>query len=247
MRRWRSPEELAEIGLLQSRVLMVNEAHDHLRRCIRTRRVGTRMIEPAHAAGARHLAMEALTPDFAAAANRDRCLGAGDGYLAQSDLRELMTAALGLGWSLIAYDPDAPVGNPHLLPTGNQRQAGQAHNLAAAFGRLPGGSKLMVWCGWSHHFKRSLRLTDGEIQLMGSRFRHAAGVTPFCIDQCLTVRLNAAHGHEPALVKRHRRALERVGGTAGFLVGFSGGRLPRMPWAGRGVDAVILSLHNEMQ
>ena len=105
MRRWRSPEELAEIGLSQSRVLMVNEAHDHLRRCIRTRRVGARMIGPAHAAGVRHLAMEAPTPDFAAAANRDRRLGSGGSYLAQPDFRELMTAALELGWSLVATKP----------------------------------------------------------------------------------------------------------------------------------------------
>ena len=82
---------------------------------------------------------------------------------------------------------------------------------------------------------------------MGSRFRREASVTPFCIDQCLTIRLNVDNGHEPALVKRHRRTLERLGGTAGFLVGFGGVRLQQMPWAGRGVDAVILSLHNEMQ
>ena len=226
---------------------MVNEAHDHLRRCIRTRRVGARMIEPAHAAGTRHLAMEALTPDFAATANRDRRLGSGDGYLAQPELRDLMTAALEFGWSLIAYEADVPPGDPHSVPTANQRQTQQAHNLATAFGRLSADAKLMVWCGWSHHFKRSLRLPDGKVELMGSRFRHATGVTPFCIDQCLTVGLNAAHRHEPALVKRHRRALERLGGTAGFLVGFGGVRLQQMPWAGRGVDAVILSLHNEMQ
>ena len=44
MRKWRSPEELVEIGLSRSRVLMVNEAHDGLKRCIRTRNIGTRMI-----------------------------------------------------------------------------------------------------------------------------------------------------------------------------------------------------------
>ena len=108
---------------------MVNEAHDHSRRCIRTRRVGARMIEPAHAAGVRHLAMEALTPDFSTAANRDRRLGSGDGYLAQLELRELMRAALGLGWSLIAYEADAPPGDPHLLATRNHRQAQQAHKF----------------------------------------------------------------------------------------------------------------------
>ena len=60
-----------------------------MRRCIRTRRIGARVIKQAHAAGVRHLAMEALTPDFTAAANHDRCLGPADGYLAQPELREM--------------------------------------------------------------------------------------------------------------------------------------------------------------
>ena len=226
---------------------MVNEAHDFDRRCIRTRRIGTAMIAPAHAAGVRYLAMEALTPDFAEAANRDRCLGPGDSYLAQSDLRELMTAALELGWSLIAYEAVELTRDLHVLSTRNDRQAGQADKLATAFGRLSGDAKLMVWCGWSHHFKRSLRLPEGKLELMGSRFRRAARVTPFCIDQCLTVRCNVPADYESALVKRHRGTLERYGGTAGFLVGIGGERLTRLHWSGRGVDAVILSVDNEMQ
>ena len=108
--------------------------------------------------------MEALTPDFATSANRDRYLGPGGGYLAQSDLRELMTAALGLGWSLVAYEADLSPGDSHLPATGNQRQAKQAHNLTTCFARLTVSASLMVWCGWSHHFKRSLRLPDGEVE-----------------------------------------------------------------------------------
>ena len=126
MRKWRSPEELVEIGLSRSRVLMVNEAHDGLKRCIRTRNIGTRMVEPAHAAGVRHLAMEALTPDFAAAANRERRLGPGSGYLAQCDLRELMNAALEHGWSLIAYEATDIAENHWLLSARNDRQEQQA-------------------------------------------------------------------------------------------------------------------------
>ena len=130
MRKWRTPEQLVEIGLSRSRVLMVNEAHDGLKRCIRTRTIGTRMIEPAHAAGVRHLALEALTPDFAAAANRDRRLGPGTGLLAQSDLRELMSAALQLGWSLIAYETPTPAHEYRLLSGMNDREEQQARNLA---------------------------------------------------------------------------------------------------------------------
>ena len=244
MRKWRSPEELVEIGLSRSRVLMVNEAHDGLKRCIRTRNIGTRMIEPAHAAGVRHLAMEALTPDFAAAANRDRHLGPGSGYLAQSDLRDLMNAALHHGWSLIAYEAQYTADDPRLLSAQNDREEQQACSLTAALGRLPRGDKLLVWCGMSHHYKGSAWTWTGKLEFMGSRFRRASNVTPFCIDQCLTVRLNARDNWEPRCLRLHRCVLEQFGGTAGYLVGKPLGPIgrPRRP-----MDAVIESLHNELQ
>jgi len=57
---WWSVEELTRRGFAQSPVVMANEAHNGLARCIRTRAVGVRMIEAAHQAGVRDLAMEAL-------------------------------------------------------------------------------------------------------------------------------------------------------------------------------------------
>ena len=223
---------------------MVNEAHDGLKRCKRTRNIGIRMVAPAHSSGVRHLAMEALTLDFAAAANRDQCLGPGSDYLAQPDLRELMNAALEHGWSLIAYEATDLADDPLLLSTQNDREAQQARNLAAALGRVPSGDKLMVWCGWSHHYRGSARTPEGMLELMGSRFRRAAHVTPFCVDQCLAVRLNVPDDWEPRCLRRHRRVLEQFGGTAGYLVGRTLGPIgrPRRP-----VDAVIESLHNELQ
>ena len=150
---------------------MVNEGHDDLRRCTRTRDIGVRMIAPAHAAGVRHLAVEALTPDLAAAANRERRLGPGSGYMAQSDLRALMMTALEHDWSLTAY---------------------------------------------------------------------------FCIDQTVTIHLNAPDRESP-IARRHRRVLGRFGGTAGFLLGGTGLPLTPVRWVYRGVDAVIYSLHNELE
>ena len=247
MPRWRSPEELAEIGLSRSRVLMVNEAHDGLNRCVRTRDIGVRLIEPAHAAGGRHLAMEALTPDFAAAANRGRCLEAGSGYLAQADQRRLMTAALEHGWSLIAYEAEVGAGNREDAAALNDRQEQQARNLAAAFGSLSANAKLMVWCGWSHHFKRPIRSADGKLELMGSRFQRLAKSTPFCIDQCLTIRSDVPKYGEPLFVRCHRPTLEQFGGTAGYLVGLASGRVAWTEGLRRGVDAVVCSLHNQLE
>ncbi len=224
---------------------MVNEGHDGLRRCTRTRDIGVRMIAPAHTAGVRHLAMEALTPDFAAAANRERRLGPGSGCLAQSDLRALMMTALKHDWSLIAYEIDIESISPGRLPSLNERDEQQALNLAAAFNGIASRSKMMVWCGGAHHHKRSMRSHEGVYEPMGSRFRRTARVTPFCIDQTVTIRSNAPDRESPPAT-RNRRVLQRYGGTAGFLL--EEPRLPLTPvrWFYRGVDAVIYSLHNKL-
>ena len=57
---WRSVEELIGWGFAYAPVVIANEAHSGLARCIRTRDVGVRMIRAAHKAGVRRLAMEAL-------------------------------------------------------------------------------------------------------------------------------------------------------------------------------------------
>jgi hypothetical protein len=69
---WRSPEELVAIGFERSRVVMMNEAHSMLLRSVRTRELGRRILPTAHESGARHLAMEALVPDFTQTCNATR-------------------------------------------------------------------------------------------------------------------------------------------------------------------------------
>ncbi len=60
MEGWRPVEDLIGWGFAHAPVVMANEAHNGLARCIRTRDVGVRMIRAAHQAGVRRLAMEAL-------------------------------------------------------------------------------------------------------------------------------------------------------------------------------------------
>ena len=192
------------------------------------------------------MAIEALTPDYAAAANRERRLGPGSGYLAQPDLRALMMTALEHDWSLIAYEIDVERISPARLPSLNERDEQQALNLADAFSRIESHSRMMVWCGWTHHFKRSIRSHEGAYEPMGLRFLRATGITPFCIDQTVTIRLNAPDRQSP-IARRYRRVLERFGGTAGFLLGGTGLPLTPVRWGHRGVDAVICSLHNRLE
>ena len=60
MEGWCSAGELARWGFTHAPVVMANEAHDGWTHSARTRESGISIIEAAHAAGVRRLAMEAL-------------------------------------------------------------------------------------------------------------------------------------------------------------------------------------------
>ena len=90
------PEELLAIGFDRSRVVMMNEAHDALKRCVRTREVGRRVLPAAHAAGVRHLAMEALPQGIDAQSDWSYALAQFEsGYVAQPEMRQLIETSGG--------------------------------------------------------------------------------------------------------------------------------------------------------
>jgi hypothetical protein len=98
---WCSVEDLTRLGFARSPVVMANEAHNGLLRCVRTREVGIRIIHAAHEAGVRRLAMEALPSSANDAPEPIRDIPSRDaGYLAQPEMRTLIATALELGWTL---------------------------------------------------------------------------------------------------------------------------------------------------
>ena len=242
---WRSPEELVAIGFERSTVVMMNEAHSGLQRCIRTREIGRRILPAAHEAGVRHLAMEALWPyEFAEESNRTRTLPAGptEGYLGQPEMRLFIQAALDLGWRLIPYEADimALPADPMEMESVNWREEQQARNILKALEALPPGTKLLVWCGNSHHSRHV-----SEWLPMGHWFRHLSGIDHFGIDQCVTADFSSSRGTQssPGLAERFASELAALGGTAGFLteeapVSFLRDREDQ--------DAFILSTQNEL-
>src|SRR5215468_12320334 len=141
---WHSVEELTRWGFAHAPVVMANEAHDGLRRCVRTRRVGVRMVRAAHEAGVRRLAMEALPwqPDGTPGPFRD--IPEQGGYLEQPDMRTLMTAALDLGWTLWAYEAvidvraDRDPAEFATMEFTNWREREQAQNLCRVLAERPG-------------------------------------------------------------------------------------------------------------
>jgi len=139
---WCSVEELARWGFAHAPVVMANEAHNGLRRCIRTRDVGVRIIGAAHQAGVRRLAMEALPRPADGTSGPIRAIPPlPGGYLAQPDMRRLITAALELGWTLWAYEADIQPGTDRakLLTQEftNWREREQAQNLCQILHRTP--------------------------------------------------------------------------------------------------------------
>ncbi len=244
--RLQSVEDLVEVGFSRSRVVMVNEAHSGLRRCLRTRQVGLRILFRAHAAGVRHLAMEALDARFADKANRTRGVPTPwGGYLAQEDMRRLIRAALDLGWTLVPYESDyskmaALFEDTMRRADTNWREQEQAKNLTAVIDGLGHAARLLVWCGNAHLRKKPL----GNWKPMGAHFWELSGIEPFSIDQTLTVAFKKGGlSRGQPLLERFQKQLEATPGeTMGFL---------REDWKDgrdhKGYDAFIISLHNTLE
>jgi hypothetical protein len=251
---WRSPEQLVELGFARARVVMANEAHHGFERCTRTREVGRRLVVAADTLGVRHLAMEALLPGVAEAANADRRVPDGSleeiGYLAQPEMRVLVQAALDRGWTLWPYEAEPDAAPAELRDAGtmshaftNWREEQQARRLVAVLEAVRPEERLLVWCGNSHALKIGVPGVDGGDWVpMGVHFTRLAGAEAFVIDQTVTVRFPHADPGHDALVERLRPVLHAFGGTAGVLradLAAAGGGWP-------GIDALVASLDNSM-
>jgi hypothetical protein len=235
---WRSVEELICHGFDRSQVVIVNEAHDGLLRCVRTRTVGLQVLDAAHEIGVRRFAMEALNKEFAEHANELRRLPeATRGFLAQPDMRALIDHALQLGWTLFAYEADiaalsadGPDGQD--MRAINRREAEQARNLAKLSSTA---EKMLVWCGNGHLIKAPVQ----EWRPMGFVLHEEHHIDAFAVDQTRTVEWP---DRGPSVcVDGFSAQLSNHGGVAGFL-------RDEAPdgWISAGADAYVLALDNEM-
>jgi hypothetical protein len=262
---WRSPEEIVELAFQRSPVVMMNEAHSGLKRCIRTRQVGKRILPVADRAGVRHLAMEALFPAFAEHSNRTRrLLPVEHGYLSQPEMKELIQTALDLGWTLVPYEADSfkwiterhgidftEAGEAERIRRfqefqsefrtpeyTNWREEQQALNIVKALRSLPANTPLLVWCGNSHHAKEGIE----EWLPMGYQFKKHSHIDPFVIDQIRTVDFGE-NEFQIQLLNDYMDDLKKHGGTAGFLVEEAPPELSDHA----SEDAYLLSTQNELE
>jgi hypothetical protein len=240
---WCSVEDLTHWGFTRAPVVMANEAHDGLTRCIRTREIGIRMIRAAHQAGVRRLAMEALPWPADSSPGPIRAIppNAG-GYLAQPEMRRLIAAALELDWSLWPYEaviePGTDPAELVSLEFTNWREREQARNLCQLQATAL-EDPLLVWCGNSHASKHA----DSELVPMGHHFAAMSGTDPFVIDQ--TVTIDFADGSKPwvqEMLATLGDTLAAHDGTTGILRDQAPPPLDQWP----GVDAVIISTENTL-
>jgi hypothetical protein len=245
VRGWRSVEELTHWGFARAPVVMANEAHDGLARCVRTRAVGIRMIRAAHDARVRHLALEALpAPAAGAIAPVPVIPPRRSGYLAQPDLRALITAALELGWTLwpyeAAFESPAPTGPGRLtsMEFTNWREREQARNLGRVLAAT-GGERLLVWSGNGH----AARAAVGDWVPMGAHFAAQPDTSAFIVDQNVTVEFGGrAQPWVAELLAGLADVLAAHGGTAGILSEHA----PDVLRDGAATDAVIISTDNAL-
>lgn len=266
---WRSPEELVALGFTRAPVVLMNEAHNGLARCIRTREVGRRILPVAHALGVRHVAMEALDPSFATAANHARALPQlprQGGYLDQPEMRTLIQTALDLGWTLHCYEADLGTwlearhgyaierrdGEPVIKPDWIERHRRELVSQEYTNWREEQQARNLLAVRDAIEPEARLLVWCGNGHLLcGDRGGWAPmgahlirrGCPVFAIDQTVTV----AFGPDPLrrrarLVNRHAAALAAHGGTAGLLQE----ELPAGERLMPDVDAVILSTENEL-
>jgi hypothetical protein len=264
---WRSPEEIVEIGFQRASVVMMNEAHDGWKRCIRTRQIGQRILPVAHQAGVQHLAMEALFPAFAEKCNITRSIPHQDeGYLAQPEMKDFIQSALDLGWTLIPYEADQfkwlsarhgiDFTNPDnlneryqgfqseftTLEFTNWREEQQALNLISALQALPADTRMLVWCGNGHNSKAAL----SEWSPMGYCFQQRSRINQFVIDQIRTVKFDSWDNQlETELIMQFSDELTKQGGTAGFLIEEVPSILAH--YHDLGTDAFLFSTQNELE
>ena len=241
---WCSVEELTQWGFAHAPVLMANEAHNGMKRCVRTRVVGSRMVRAAHEAGVRRLAMEALPwrPGGEPGPIRE-IPPAGGGYLDQPDMRTLMTTALDLGWTLWAYDaiieakPGQDPAEFLTMEFTNWREREQAQNLCRVLAAAP-GEPLLVWTGNSHASKEPAE----DWIPMGCHFPGLSGTEPFVVDQTVTVEFgHGASDWHRELIDSLSDTLAAHDGTAGILCAQAPESLACWP-----ADAVIVSADNAL-
>lgn len=234
---WQTPKSIIKLGFEHSRVVMMNEAHHYLQRCVRTRKVGKDIILQAHNLGVRYLAMEVLTKADVLINQTHRVTSIDNEMLMQPDMRDMVQMAVDLGWQIMAYDSDtrdylhshnlnayetySPQEWQEIVCTNvfwEWRELTAGQTLADQFLQLSDDQKLLVWVGWQHHSRNPIVMFEEAKQItMGCVFEELTKVNYFSIDQTTTILDDPDLEQWRQYAEKHAKVLTSLGGTAGFM------------------------------
>ncbi len=170
-----------------TRIVIVNEAHDRPHHREFTRRLATRLAP----LGYTHLAVEAFDPgtftnDAIPYARTD--FGT---YVNEPVFGGLVRTAKELGLVLVAYDSGISEAEAALEPVEHVRlrEERQASRLAEVIAGLPGSGRILIHVGYSHAAEVPIGGYGGnQIEWMAARLKRRTGYDPLTIDQtdCLS-------------------------------------------------------------
>ena len=166
----------------ETRIVIINEAHDRPHHRDFTRRVAT-WIAPL---GYTHFAAEAFEPDTLINDESPYARTNFGNYVNEPAFGSLVRTARELGLVLVAYD--ANVGDSEreldLVDAINRREERQASRLAEILAEMPESERILIHAGYTHAAEVPIRGPDGNpLDWMAARLKRRTGIDPLTIDQ----------------------------------------------------------------
>ena len=182
-------DELSTIAdhAADTRIVIVNEAHDRPHHREFTRRLAIRLAT----LGYTHFAAEALDPDTITHDAVPYARTNFGTYINEPVFGSLVRAAKELGLVLVAYDSGISDAEAALEPVEHVRlrEERQASRLAEVIVDLPESERILIHVGYSHAAEVPIGGVGGNhIEWMAARLKQRTGIDPLTIDQtdCLS-------------------------------------------------------------
>ena len=166
----------------ETRIVIVNEAHDRPHHREFTRRLAIR-IAPL---GYTHFAVEAFFPDTLANDAIPYARTNWGRYVNEPVFGSLVRTAKDLDLTLVAYDSSLSDAEAALEPVERVklRDERQALRLAEVIADLPESDRILIHVGYSHAAEVPIRGCDGNpLEWMAARLKRHTGLDPLTIDQ----------------------------------------------------------------
>lgn len=185
----RNPDVLNVISDLaaNTRIVIVNEAHDRPHHREFTRRLATRLAP----LGFTHFAAEALDPDTFTSGAFTYALTNFGTYINEPVFGSLVRTAKNLGLVIVAYDSSFSDAESVLDPfeRTSLREERQASRLAEVIANLAESERILIHVGYSHAAEVPIMGFGGNpLEWMAARLKQRTGIDPLTIDQtdCLS-------------------------------------------------------------